>query len=114
MPDEPLKSQAVPPSDAGLLATARSAGHPDSPVASEENVDHRDETGANIKLPTALRNLPEESAMEGVPQGTLSPERMRQVLRRLADGTYFSPQAQDVVARRIQKDLGLSTGSEAP
>jgi hypothetical protein len=77
-------------------------------------VEHRDETGANVQLPTALRNLPEESAMEGVPQGTLSPERMRQVLRRLADGTYLSPQTQDVVARRIQKDLGLSIGSEAP
>jgi hypothetical protein len=114
MPDDPLKSQAAPPSDAGLLATARSTGHPGSPVACEEKVEHRDETGANVKLPAALRNLPEESTMERVPQGTLSPERMRQVLRRLADGTYVSPQAQDVVARRIQKDLGLSTGSDAP
>jgi hypothetical protein len=114
MSDDPLKSQAVSPSDAGLLATDRSAGHPGSPVASEENVEQRDETGANVKLPTALGNLPEESAMERVPQGTLSRERMDEVLRRLADGTYDSAEARGVIARRIQKDLGPSTGSEAP
>jgi hypothetical protein len=114
MSNEPLKSRAVSPPDAGLLAAGGSARHTGSPVASEENVEHRDETGANVMIPTTLRNLPEHSATEWVPQGTLSPERMDEVLRRLADGTYDSTEVRDVIARRIQKDLGLSTGSEAP
>jgi hypothetical protein len=46
---------------------------------------------------------------EQVPEGTLSPERMRDVLRRLADNVYDSIEARDVIARRVRKDLGLST-----
>jgi hypothetical protein len=55
-----------------------------------------------------LRTLPDGSNTERVPQGTLPPERMREVLRRLADNAYDSPEAQDVIARRVQRDLGLS------
>jgi hypothetical protein len=114
MSTDPVKSRAVSPSDSGLLSAGGSARHTGSPVASEEHVEQRDETGANVMIPTTLRDLPEDSAAERVPQGTLAPERMDEVLRRLADGTYDSTEVQDVIARRIQKDLGLSTGSEAP
>jgi hypothetical protein len=61
-----------------------------------------------------LRSLQDGSNTERVPQGTLPPERMREVLRRLADNAYDSPEAQDVIARRAQRDLGLPPESEAP
>ena len=67
MPDDPLKSRAVAPSEAALLTTER------------------------------------------VPHGTLSPERMREVLGHLADVTYDSARVHDVITHRVQKDLGLST-----
>ncbi len=114
MSDDPLKLRAVPPSDPGLLAADRSARHPGNSLAGEGNVEQCHVPGANVEVPMVLRSLPEESGTEQVPQGTLSPERMREVLRRLADTTYDSAQVHDVIARRIQKDLGLSTGSEAP
>jgi hypothetical protein len=99
MADDPVKSRAVAQSEADPLAAGQSAPNPGSPLAGEEQVDH----------PNASCSPQEESATERVPHGTLSPERMREVLRHLA-GTYDSVEVQDVIARRIQKDLGLSTG----
>jgi hypothetical protein len=43
-----------------------------------------------------------------VPVGTVSPERMREVLRRLDQGHYDSPEVQDKVALAVLQDLGLS------
>ena len=62
-----------------------------------------------VELSMALRILPDESGTERVPQGTLPPGRMHEVLRRLADNAYDSVEAQDVVARRVLKDLRHST-----
>jgi hypothetical protein len=62
-----------------------------------------------VELSMALRTLSDESGTERVPQGTLPPERLREVLRRLAENAYDRAAAQDVVARRVLKDLRLST-----
>jgi hypothetical protein len=43
-----------------------------------------------------------------VPEGTVCPERMREVLRRLAEDHYSSPEVQDKVANAVLQDLGLS------
>ena len=43
-----------------------------------------------------------------VPQGTLSPERMHTVLRRLADGFYDGADVRTEVARRVAPDIGNS------
>ncbi len=43
-----------------------------------------------------------------VPQGTLSPERMQTVLRRLADGFYDRAAVRKEVARRVALDTGNS------
>ena len=67
-----------------------------------------------VELPMTLRTLPDGSDTERVPQGTLPPERMREVLRRLAENVYDSTEVRDVIARRVQRDLGLSPESEAP
>jgi hypothetical protein len=61
-----------------------------------------------------VRSLPDGSNSERVPRGTLPPEHMREVLRRLADNAYDSPEARDVIARRARGDLGLPPESEAP
>jgi hypothetical protein len=59
-----------------------------------------------VELPMTLHSLQDGSDTERVLQGTLPPERMREVLRRLAENVYDSPEAQDVIARRVQRDLG--------
>jgi hypothetical protein len=43
-----------------------------------------------------------------VPKGTVSPERMREVLRRLAQDHYSGAEIQDKVAHAVLQDLGLS------
>ena len=103
---DPVKSPAAaaPPCDVGRLAASRSRRHPETPAeGSAEPAD-------SVELSAASRGLMERSdEAERVPEGTLSPERMRDVLRRLADNGYDSTEARDVIARRVRKDLGLST-----
>jgi hypothetical protein len=43
-----------------------------------------------------------------VPAGTVSPERMREVLRRLDQDHYSSAEVQEKVAQAVLQDLGLS------
>jgi hypothetical protein len=43
-----------------------------------------------------------------VPQGTLSPERMHTVLRRLAEGFYDGAEVRAEVARRVAADFSNS------
>jgi len=43
-----------------------------------------------------------------VPEGTMSPERMRAVLRRLQQDYYSNAEVQDKVAHAVRQDLGLS------
>jgi hypothetical protein len=43
-----------------------------------------------------------------VPEGTVSPERMREVLRRLDQDYYSGAEIQDKVAHAVLQDLGLS------
>jgi hypothetical protein len=42
-----------------------------------------------------------------VPEGTVSPERMREVLQRLAQDHYSSAEVQDKVMHAVLQDLGL-------
>ena len=42
-----------------------------------------------------------------VPEGSLSSERLCEVLRRLAQDHYGSPEVQDKVAQAVLQDLGL-------
>jgi len=43
-----------------------------------------------------------------VPEGAVSPERMRAVLRRLQQDYYSNAEVQDKVAHAVRQDLGLS------
>jgi hypothetical protein len=56
----------------------------------------------------ALRPVDRTDEADRVPEGTISPERMREVLRRLDQDQYSSPEVQDKVAHAVRQDLGLS------
>jgi hypothetical protein len=114
MPEESSKSPAVPPSDAGPRAPGPSVRQPDTPAPGEGEVELVDVSRDKVELPMNVRSLPDESNSERVPQGTLPPERMRELLRRLADNVYDSPEGRDVIARRVRRDLGLPPESDAP
>jgi hypothetical protein len=56
----------------------------------------------------ALRPVDQTDEADRVPEGTVSPERMREVLRRLDQDHYSSTEVQDKVAHAVLQDLGLS------
>jgi hypothetical protein len=56
----------------------------------------------------ALRPVDQTDEANRVPEGTVSPERMREVLRRLDQDHYGSTEVQDKVAHAVLQDLGLS------
>jgi hypothetical protein len=56
----------------------------------------------------ALRPVDRTDEADRVPQGTMSPERMREVLRRLDQDHYSSADVQNQVALAVLRDLGLS------
>ena len=60
--------------------------------------------------PSAASPNPVDGTEEAnrVPEGTVSPGRMREVLRRLAQDDYSSAEVQDKLAHAVLQDLGLS------
>jgi hypothetical protein len=62
-----------------------------------------------VHLSTASHGLVDgTNEANRVPEGAVSPERMLEVLRRLDQGHYSSPEVQDKVAQAVLQDLGLS------
>lgn len=104
---DPLKSQPAPPSDAGrsdsAQAAQRAAARGDA-AAAESSAPV---AGDSVELSAASRKLIEQAGPAGeVPHGTVSADRMREVLGRLASGFYDRPEVQAQTARGLAKDLG--------
>ena len=78
---DPLKPHALPHADPGVCGPTS--------AASRSLVDWTDEPNR-------------------VPEGAVSPERMRAVLRRLQQDYYSNAEVQDTVAHAVRQDLGLS------
>ena len=56
----------------------------------------------------ALPNEDPTGETDRVPEGTVSPERMREVLRRLNRDHYSNTEVRDKVANAVLQDLRLS------
>jgi hypothetical protein len=50
------------------------------------------------------------TSSEAVPSGEIDPARLRDIARRIADGSYDTPAARDKIAGRILEDLDHSAG----
>jgi hypothetical protein len=104
---DPLKSNALPHPDAGRCgptsAARRPDGHPTVEISSEQPAADR------VHRSAAWRSLVDRrDEVDCIPEGTVSPKRMREVLRRLEQDYYNGAEVQDKVARGIRQDLGLS------
>ncbi len=58
--------------------------------------------------PLRSNALPHADEANRVPEGAVSPERMRAVLRRLQRDYYSNAEVQDKVTHAVRQDLGLS------
>jgi hypothetical protein len=100
---DPVNRGQVPspgPSHAGK-SESRQRARPDGHVKPETA-----ETAADrVELSPAAKELRELAAANRPEANTISPERMKQVLQRIADGFYDRPEVIDEVARRLDTDL---------
>jgi hypothetical protein len=104
---DPLKSNALAHADAGRTGSSSAARRSDA--SSVESQSEQPIAADSVQLSAASRSLVEATAeADRVPEGTLSPERMREVLRRLDQDQYSSAEVQDKVAHAVLRDLGLS------
>lgn len=105
---DPLNPRGVPSTDAGKVAGSHSARRQDPPVEQPQGETTR-APGDSVELSAASRTLVERADEAArVPEGTVSPTRLHEVLRRLTDGFYDGADVRTEVARRAQHDLGLS------
>jgi hypothetical protein len=104
---DPPKSTALPNEDPGRCGPTSEALHP----GVQPTVERSSEQPAadRVQLSAASRSVVDRTDdADRVPEGTVSPERMREVLRRLDQGHYSSTEVQDKVTHAVLQDLGLS------
>ncbi len=64
-----------------------------------------------VQLSAAVRDLQARLGLEQIPVGELSPERLREVVARVAEGHYDRPEVVDELARRLlSADGSLKSG----
>jgi hypothetical protein len=104
---DPTKSNAVPNEDPSRCGPTSDAGRPDDHPTVESPPEQP--AADRVQLSEASRSLVDRTdEADRVPEGTVSSERMCEVLRRLAQNHYGSPEVQDKVAQAVLQDLGLS------
>jgi hypothetical protein len=103
---DPLKGHALPSTDMSRVAEQKARRAEGS--AEERPTESGHAAADSVELSPASRGLGRAEASEGVPQGTLSDARIRQVLRRLVEGFYDTTDVRAEVARRIRPDFGNS------
>lgn len=92
IPDPGLKRADLPPRAEALGAARPSVGEPDVEAGTD-----------SVELSAEALRL---AAGADIPSGSLSAERLAAITRRLGDGSYDSPAAQDAVARALMNELG--------
>ncbi len=60
----------------------------------------------SVQLSQTVRELQERLGLEAIPSGTLSPERLKEIVARVAGGHYDRPEVLEELARRLSADLG--------
>jgi hypothetical protein len=107
---DPLKSSSLSQADAGRIGASASPRRPDAAPGSETPTDGPASAADRVQLSAASRTLVEQADDAGrVPQGTLDPERLREVLRRLSGEFYHGAEVRDAIAAGVRRDLGLTT-----
>jgi hypothetical protein len=104
---DPPKSNPLPTKDPGRCGPSSDARRPDVHLTVESSSERS--ASDRVQLSGASRSLVDRTdEADRVPEGTISPERMREVLRRLDQDHYGGPEVQDKVAQAVLQDLGLS------
>jgi hypothetical protein len=102
----PTQPGQTPQSGAGQLKGAGSS----SPARADEKPAEAPSQPAaaqdSVQLSQTVRELQERLGLEAIPSGTLSPERLKEIVSRVADGHYDRPEVIAELARRLTGELG--------
>jgi hypothetical protein len=111
-PSDPRPAQGPVPGRAGETAAARPiARDPAAPAPAGPSGPEPDQ----VEVSEAARRLQEALGLDARQTAQLTPERMREILARLASGHYERADVRDEVLRRLGPDLagGDATGRDA-
>ena len=105
-PTDPRQTPGAGPGRAGETAAPRPpAKDPASPGAPSEGRSSADQ----VELSEDARKLQQTLGLDARTVSQLAPERMKEVLARLASGHYDRAEVRDEVVRRLAADLGRGT-----
>lgn len=89
------------PGQPGAAGATPLKGHtPVPPRADQAPVRRPTEPVDEVQVSRAARELQQRIAEEAPPSGTLDPERLRELARRIGEGHYLHADVQDEVLRR--------------
>jgi hypothetical protein len=60
----------------------------------------------SVSLSQTVRELQDRLGLDAIPSGTLSPERLKEIVSRVADGHYDRPEVLDALAKHLASELG--------
>ncbi len=66
----------------------------------------------SVQLSAAVRELQERLGLESIPTGTLDPERLKEIVARVAGGHYDRPEVLEALARRLASEIGPEAAKE--
>ena len=95
-PQGPRRTEVTPRDVGGTPAGAADRARPDGELAADTV-----ELSADVVSATGG---------EAVPNGGIDPARLRDIARRIADGSYDTPAVRDKIAGRLLQDLDHSAG----
>ena len=105
---DPLKSPSLSQTDASRIGAGTCPRRAEA-AGGETPADPQGPAPDRVHLSAASRTLLEQTdAADRVPQGSIDPERLRLVLRRLAGEFYQGAEVRDAVAAGVRRDLGLT------
>jgi hypothetical protein len=105
----PTQPGQTPQSGPGTLKGTGGA----APVRPDEKTAEPKPAGApndSVQLSQAVRELQERLGLEAIPTGTLSPERLKEIVARVSGGHYDRPEVLDELARKLASELGPEQG----
>ncbi len=102
---KPVPSGPTPRPGARQPVQGKVAPEPRADEASRAPETARPAPGDNVQLSDAVKELHGQISAEAVPSGEIPPDRLADVMDRLAKGHYDRPEVKDQVVGRIADDL---------
>lgn len=100
---EPIKPGHIQPSRTSKPKDAAAGKLPDAKPKEAAKVPNA--VVDKVEVSSAAQELQELTGSERIDANTIPAERMKEILKRVSDGTYDNPEVIEEIARRMVDDL---------